>query len=220
VKVAFLHVEFGSIEAKPKHHDQIESNLLAQLMVESVRRTMPDVPIVQFTDLETPGIPGCQVIRKTWKHHNPMVFRMEHLADMDSPVLCLDTDCIVQADVSSVFGLPFDVALTYRDRPVLDPSSKVDLATVMPFNTGVIFSRSREFWLTCLDRLPKQDLGWYADQLVVARVAPSFNVLKLHTDNFNYSPHELGEDTGKRLIVHYKGIHRKAIFDNPIWEAA
>lgn len=179
---------------------------------------MPGVEIVQLTDETTPAVVGCTVLRKAWTHQNPMVFRMEHLADMDGEVLCLDTDCIVQADVAGVFSLPFDVALTFRDKPVIDPESGRDLTKFMPFNTGVIFSRSKAFWLECLDRLPRQDLGWYADQLVVAKVAEKFDVLKLHTDNFNYTPREASENVGNRLIVHYKGKYRKSIMSNPIWD--
>ena len=216
MKVVFLHANFGEGNRRPAHHDQKESDLLAELVGESVRRSMPGAEIVQLTDEKTPAVEGCTVVRRQWKHDNPMLFRMEHFAEIDGEFLALDTDCIVQADVSGVFSLPFDVALTIRDKPVIDPKSGKDLSLVMPFNTGVIFSRNRDLWRMAVSLVP-ENLGWYSDQLVMPKLASKFNVLKLHCDNFNYTPQVDGEDVSGRLIVHYKGKWRKHILNNPIW---
>lgn len=219
---AFLHVDFSGVrqENRPAHHEQRQADLIACVCVEALRLAMPDAEIVQLADESTPAVGGCRVIRREWTHDNPMVFRMEHLADLEGDVLSIDTDCIVQADVSGVFGLPFDVALTFRDKPVIDPKTGVDLQKIMPFNTGVCFTRNNAFWKECLKALPQKNLGWYADQLVISRVAGRFNVLKLHSDNFNYTPMIAGEDVRRRMIVHYKGKWRHHIVDNPLMEAA
>lgn len=213
MKVVFLHVNLEGNENRPAHHYQKESDILASFMVESVRKAIPEAEVVQLTDEKTPAIDGCEVVRRPWTHGNPMVFRMEHYSEIEGEFLSLDTDCVVQHDVSGVFSLPFDVALTFREGPVLDPRTGADLAKVMPFNTGVVFTRNNGFWKKCLAMLPEKNLGWYSDQLVISRVVRDFNVLKLHSDNFNYTPTTEGEDVSDRLIVHYKGIWRKAIYE-------
>jgi hypothetical protein len=193
VIVAFLHAR-----QDPKY---------AEMMVASVRKHMA-CDIYQLTDIGTEQIAGCTVVRKSWDGDNPMIFKMLHLADLYGDVLALDTDVIVQADLSPVFGLPFDVALTRRDGPIYDPSGK-DVTKAMPYNCGVMFSRLPAFWVRCLAWCEGKRVGWYADQLAAAEVGKTANVLTLHCDNFNYTPGSAEEDVSSRLAVHYKG-QRKA----------
>lgn len=188
--VAFLHAK-----QDPKY---------SEAMVRSVRANM-DAHVVQWTDEETPGVEGVDdVKRRPWRHGNPMIYKMEFLREQDSEALILDTDVIVQKDVGSVFSLPFDVALTWRDGPIYDPEGK-DLTKIMPINCGVMFHRNPEFWEACLKWCEDKPVGWYADQLAVAGVWKWFDVLRLHCDNFNYTPKSCDEDVSSRLIVHYKG---------------
>jgi len=179
----------------------------AKLMLQSVRTYMADEGIVQLTDEETPSIDGCSVKRLPWTHLNPMIFKMEHLSKIN-PGLVLDTDVIVQSDLRHVFKLPFDMALTWRDGPIRDPDGN-DITKTMPINCGVMFHRSQAFWYDCLRWCEGRDPGWYADQLAVAAIAPRFNVLRLHTDNFNYTPKTKDEDVSMRLAVHYKGKRKE-----------
>jgi len=179
----------------------------AQIMLESVRRHM-DVECLQLTDDSTRELTGCSVQRLPWGD-NPMIFKMQHLAQLTGDVLILDTDVVVQSDLSKVFAFPFDVALTWRDGPIYDPSGKQDVTKIMPFNCGVMWSRSQQFWHDCLMWCKDKPVGWYADQLAVAAVSPEYHTLRLHCDNFNYTPGSATEDVSMRLAVHYKG-NRKA----------
>jgi hypothetical protein len=79
----------------------------------------------------------------------------------------------------------------------------------MPINCGVMFSRSPAFWHACLEWCSGKDVGWYADQLAVAAVWKRFNVLRLHCDNFNYTPRSRDEDVSSRYAVHYKGKRKE-----------
>ena len=194
MRVAFLHAR-----QSPKYAD---------LMVASVQSVMPGVEILQLTDADTPTVDGCRALRMGWDHDNPMIYRMQHLARLQGDVLVLDTDVIVQHDVSSVFDLTFDMALTWRDGPIYDPNG-TDLTKIMPYNCGVMFQREPGFWLACLRWCEGKEVGWYADQLAVAAVAPQWNVLRLHCDHFNYTPRRADEDVTKRYVVHYKGNSRK-----------
>ena len=179
----------------------------ANKMLAAVHRHMPFARLMQLTDDETPQLPGCTAVRRKW-NQNPMLFKMDHLASLGGEVLVLDTDVIVQADLSPIFSLPFDLALTWRDGPIFDSSGQ-DVTIRMPINCGVMWSRKIAFWQDCLDWCEGKKVGWYADQLAVAAVAPKWDVLRLHADNFNYTPGSDDENVSRRLAVHYKG-HRKA----------
>jgi hypothetical protein len=197
MKVAFLHVR--------------QDKSLPLIMLESVRKHL-GVPTIQMSDKDEPALGRGLVQRLPWDGKNLMEYRLRHLAALPAgDTIILDTDVVLQADIGKVFAFPFDLALTVRDKPILDPQG-VDLAQVMPYNTGVMFSRSRAFWEGCRHWLLQQSqraLDWYGDQMAVAALAADYNVLKLHCDNFNYSPETEDEDVSRRLVVHYKGERRK-----------
>ena len=179
----------------------------AAMMVDSVKKHM-DCGIVQLTDEGTAPITGCTAVRLPWDGKNPMTFKMQHLAELRGDVLVLDTDVIVKTDLSPVFYLPFDIALTWREGPIFDTSGK-DIQPSMPWNCGVMFSRKPQFWADCLEWCAGQPDSWYADQLAVKVIRKNYHTLRLHCDNFNYTPKSSAEDVSNRYAVHYKG-HRKA----------
>ena len=179
-------------------------------MVASVKRHMPNAEILQLTDDVTPEIEGCRAVRAKWDAGDSFtIFKLKHLTWMSDELLVLDSDVIVQADVSSVFKLPFDVAATWRDGPIRGPDGE-DITKIMPINTGVMFCRNHGFWAACLQYCAEHSINeWYADQLSVAGVVGQFNTLRLHCDNFNYTPNSKNEDVNGRLIVHYKGNRKE-----------
>jgi hypothetical protein len=129
---------FTVFRADPQHL------LHAALLVREVRQVMPSARIVQLTDQRTDRLPGVDDVRRC--EHGPMLQRrMEHYAACDGEWLLVDTDVSVRKDVTDVFEHGgFDVALTDRDWPH-DPQT-ADMLRTMPFNTGVVFSRTPEFW--------------------------------------------------------------------------
>ena len=193
MKLAFLHVN-----QDPKW---------AELMVASVRRFI-DCEALQLTDIDTPLVSGCTAVRRQFDGENLTMFKMEHLSNIDGEILVLDTDIIVQNDISKVFAFDFDVALTWRDGPIWSDSGQ-DLAKLMPINCGVMFSRSPAFWAHCLEWSKEHPGGWYADQFAVAANWRRFNVLRLNCDNFNHTPNTKAEDVSKRYVVHYKGKRKE-----------
>ena len=192
-------VAFMSVDESPKY---------ANVMVSALNNAMPGVEIVQLTDMNTPAVDGTTPIRSDRKFDNLTIFRMDHLSRLDGDVLCIDTDVIVQKDMSPVFAFDFDVALTWRSELIHDPNG-VNITILMPFNTGVIFSRNPFFWEEAVRFVIDKDIGWYSDQIAVASLSNHFNVLKLHCDNFNYTPKNEDDNLSARYAVHYKGKARK-----------
>ena len=205
--VAFLHVVD---ESRFKYTSN--DHRLVHLMVDSVRKTMPGTEIVHMTDEHTAPIGGTKTVRRKFEHDNPMLFRMESVVELDGEVIVLDTDVIVQKDIRPVFGFEFDVAMTWRSEKILDPNG-VNVSELMPYNTGVMFLRNMDFMRDCIKWGANKGFGWYTDQASVAEVGKKYNVLKLHCDNFNYTPRSASEDLSSRYVVHYKGNRRSFLLE-------
>lgn len=194
-----------------------KTSKVAQIMVASVRQAMPSARIVQMTDQNTKPVTGVdEIIRKRYDGRFLMPYRLLHLKEFP-PVdaVFLDTDVIVQKDLSAIFAEDFDIALTRRYKPVRDLTG-YDLAAEMPYNTGVMFSRASGilFWQKahehCLT-LPEQDREWWGDQVSIKAMADNTD-LKLKEfpcDLYNYTPRKQDEDVSDKYVVHYKGPHRK-----------
>lgn len=192
--VAFLHVG--------------EDTRLPAKMVEHVRRTMPQHAILHMTDSVTPSVTADRRQELPYDGSRLMTYRLQHLAEVAEPMIVLDTDVIVQADLSAVFDKDFDVALTKRKGRILYGGK--DIVASMPYNTGLMFSRNPEFWRDAyaLCRKAPQDMQrWFGDQLCVAAVAKSgkYKVLELPCSKFNYTPATQNEDVSAKFAVHYKG---------------
>ncbi len=199
---------------------------LPTILVQSVRRAMPGARVLQLSDEETEAVPGVdQVDRRPWDRTSLMTFRMEHYAALPADGarhLFLDTDIVVQADVSVGFDLDgaFDVAMNRRESTLVRPPGfrefpellGQNLATLMPYNTGVIFSRNPAFWQVALEHLRSLEPRyhrWFGDQVAVRMACETgrFKVLDLHPA-FNHTPRSEDEDVSKAYVVHYKGVRK------------
>ena len=199
INVAFVHVG--------------PDTLLPRILVRSVRRVMPDAGVFQLTDEHTDALEGVdRVLRRPYDGVHLMTFRMAHLANLDPcDAVFLDTDCIVERSLEAVFERDFDVALTRRENIGVDPLG-TDVAAVMPYNTGVMFSRPSgwDFWVNAsryCESLPDRERRWWGDQLAVkaiAEIAP-LRILDLPCELYNYSPSAENEIVAERFVVHYKG---------------
>lgn len=194
---------FTVFRKDPQHY------VLAEVLIRSVRAALPGVEIVQFTDETSPQIHGVDAVRR--KPHGRMLERrLEHYAEADGEWLLIDTDVVVQQDVRGVFGSTFDVAMADRNWSHLPKTP--DLTALMPFNTGVVFSRSTAFWRAVLATwrgfTPEQQADWYSEQLAVAAVvrAGAYSVLTLPGMVYNYPPATAADaKLAAARIVHYKG---------------
>lgn len=208
--VCFLHIG-----------DDLE---LPAIMVASVRKVLGAVRIVQFTDGNTPKVPGVNnVIRKSFQDRLLMSFRLEHMADFDhEEAIFLDTDIVVMHDIRFVFERDFNVALTRRGGTIqllaADPYAKYfpsgNVVDYMPYNSGVIFSTANDFWARCLElcrSLPTELQIWFGDQIAIKAVADSgdYMVADLSCDEFNYSPVSAEDRPENAHILHFKGKRKE-----------
>lgn len=188
---------------------------LAEIMVESVKRHMPTVPIIHMRDEHTPQIGDVtQII--PWDGERLMTYRLRHLAALPKgDVVTLDTDLIVQKDLRPVFHRPFAVALTKRKGPIYGGDGK-DITEAMPYNAGVCFTKTPDFWRDCYAWIQEQSEAlqtWYGDQYALKHFAQKYDALDLDCGHWNYTPGTAREDVSAKAIVHYKGNRKQWMVD-------
>jgi hypothetical protein len=219
--VGFFHVDRESVASKQMHE-------CARGLVQSVRESMPGVPVVHFTDETSKGVKGVDAVRR--KPAEPMaLLRMRHHAGVKGAWLFVDTDVLIQKNVARVFSIAeFDIALARRDWSHLKVAP--GFSDRMPYNTGVVFSRCPRFWAEVYTRLrvldaPQQE--WMGDQEVICDLVtedrPRYAVTFVSGAKYNYPPMLPGVKAADQLheasIVHYKGPDRKALMLARIAEA-
>jgi len=199
---------FTVFRSDPQHF------LHASALVRDISRVMPDVPVIQFTDRTTSEIPGVGAVHRL--EHGPMLEqRLNHYAHCpEDEWLLVDTDVSIRQSVKTVFDdCAFDVAVTDRAWPHLPQAE--DVMQTMPYNTGVVFSRSVLFWQRVLDawrEAPEADRDWMSEQRAVYTVVRSgrFRIKILPGMVYNYPPKTADDAPSEAAILHYKGPMRKA----------
>lgn len=198
---------FFVLRTDPQHY------LHAASLVADVHRVMPGVPVTQFSDRTSPLVPGATVVRLD--STAPLLDqRLSHYARCGGNWLLVDTDVSVRADVRGVFADEvFDVALCDRRWPHLPQGEQ--MLHEMPFNTGVVFSRTSLFWVDVLacwrNFAPERQANWMSEQAAVYEVVRTgrYRVKILAGDAYNYPPAAPDAIPPYAALVHYKG-ERKA----------
>jgi hypothetical protein len=182
------------------------STEVAGVMIASCRRVMPDVPIWQLTDEITEQLPGVDKAVRRPRGDDWGEFFLDHMIDLpEVEILRIDYDVIVQRDVSGVFAMPFDLALTRR--PLNDVTCSNSVRTRNPHNHGVMFlRRARRFFEEAKKQYAEGD-GWMdiAMALEAAACVPDIRWVELPGERYNFTPKRKTDDVSACSIVHYKG---------------
>lgn len=177
---------------------------LANKSIARARKMMPGVEIVLLAGRDFPetGL-DVDVVRLDlpmdgyYTHRKCLAY-----ATQEGDVLCMDVDCIIQRDVRDVFDDAFDLALCLKYH------SKMVEKT--PFNSGVAFTRSQEFWRECaMTQAEHQSPVDLERQFSAVALNDKYHVKLLNGDIYNYSPNADGEDLSRKAIVHYKGKRKE-----------
>ena len=172
--------------------------------------------VSHLTDMDTPAIDGAKVVRR--KMTAPMaVFRMQH-HQVDGEWLFIDSDVLIHKPVDRVFEHEFSIALAQR-KPSdgTNTEGALPLYKEMPYNMGVVFSRSPQFWAEVEKELLTYDANlqhWMGDQLAWCKlIAAKPRLVKLLDCRFNFPPGKNGKLYGAP-IVHYKGNRKPMMMDH------
>lgn len=192
----------------------------AENLVRSVRQHCPGTPIVHLTDKISSPVDGVDAVHRLDEDVRPLKpkpiihMRIMSYAACSGEWLFLDTDTVIRKPVADVFDDPlFDVAVTDRNWGGIPQGDAI--MHEMPFNTGVVFSRSQEFWesvLTTWRSLEDKWRDWFSEQRCVYTVVRSglFKVRILEGDVYNSPPRDM-TDRGSDLtaIQHFKGPRKE-----------
>lgn len=203
MNVGFFHAGRG---------DERQARARIAVLLQSVRAALPGVPVAHFTDLTTAPVKGADVVLR--RNVLPIATaRVDAYASVSGEWLFIDSDVIVQVDVRRVFDQVFDVALADRRGTLRPEDAEGKCVTAMPYNSGVIFSRSPAFWQAALVRIAELSVkrqGWMGDQQAMCDVIASgaFDI-KVLPSTYNYPPHRHDENVSDKAILHFKGRSRK-----------
>lgn len=186
---------------------------IAEIMIASVRRSMPGVKVVQMADLTTPALAVDEVVRKPFSHMFWVPWLMEFVSELPGEVLFLDSDIVVQRDLSPLFNTGADLVITTRGPKVFDGRQ-------MPFLLGVTASRTPEIWLELRDRVlampEEKDRGWWGSQVAIFDMwmdeqdgRGKWKIAVVDCDPHNYVPKDENDAPADKWVLHYKGKKRK-----------
>jgi hypothetical protein len=213
---------------------EVDYRILLGILFSSARLFHPAAVTALLSDEKTPfdsSLSGTSIVRLPVDPDRVMYSRVQgqieylrHYAGV-SPVVFLDSDIIVNTDLTPLLSEEFDVALTYRDHPRT------------PLNGGVLITKggSRGNGLRFMERLRSiydeqfsSARRWWGDQraLIAAvghdrfaqRTSDSIEVdgtriRLLPCDPYNFSPANaadaIAEELGDKLILHFKGERKR-----------
>ena len=188
-------------------HSAFPAMPIANLMIASVRRSMPHARIVQLSNLEFPRAEGVDDI---FRHPNRGDFArwayeaiIGFMQTCDDSIIQLGTDMVMMHDVSGVFDDDFTIAASpYPKRTRTDGAycgdgvfwkfPAIDAVSDMlaQYNGAILI----------------QD-GWEGYQTAMLRTVQSgaFKFKSLDFDTYNRTPDEPNTDLTGAAIVHYRG---------------
>lgn len=188
----------------------VQHFLHAASLVTEAHTYMPGTMVYQLTDEASPLVPGAYATRVPGNQRPLLDQRLELYASCEGEWLLIDTDVSIRSDVRGVFAdQSYDVALCDRNWPHIPQGDAIMHA--MPFNTGVVFSRQRAFWVDVLARWRSypEDVrdDWMSEQKAVYDIVRTgrYRVKILPGLAYNYPPGSEADAPTLASMVHYKG---------------
>ena len=192
------------------HMSSFRDTPYADILVESIKKYMPDTNLIQIADRDAPEIIGAsKVIRGDYEYSKvefPKMF-FGIVADMGLPeVVYCDTDMIFKADIRPLLDdNSYKVAVCNRHKG--DGSGKL-YRSLHPYNAGLIISKTPEFWKRCQSVISnfeksRADLAQYVLGLVVDSGA--FKVKFLDGGVYNRCPATISDFDDSVKVWHFKG---------------
>jgi hypothetical protein len=186
---------------------------LARAMIVSARMCMTSLHVEQFSDMETAQLDGVDSVTR---RPSASLARLRSLlfASVEGEWLFVDSDIYFRGDVRGVFrdSNTFDIAIA--DRNWNQPQLTQEFLRRMPFNVGVIFSRSTQFWrdvhAMTLKGAPYDD-AWFGDQIAINDLVRSgaYRVKLLDGSVYNYPPRSQYDVGDAAKILHFKGQRKQ-----------
>ena len=185
--------------------------MLADKLIDSINKHMPSAIAVQLTDMDSPATRAAEIRRLP--SATLSLLRSQHYSLCVGNWLLVDTDVVIERDVSDVFNMDFDVAVTDRIWPHL-PKLSDDFVSAMPYCAGVVFSKNAKFWKNVNQQVSNMSIkeqNWLGDQRALAIVIADnqWKHIVLPGAVYQYPP--LEDEIGNAAITHWKGTRKQAL---------
>ncbi|MCY4020424.1 MAG: hypothetical protein OXG39_13530 [Chloroflexi bacterium] len=205
-------------------------------MFASARRFHSACRQVILSDRRTifPSHPDTDIIRYDLDARNPMMARsiawLDYLKEAGDHTIFLDSDILINGDLSSVFDCDFDVSLTYRDEDKWPINAGVNFAHGGRLEGAAHFHRR---WLGRFRGQHHRGSVWGGDQDALREIFSAVDfarddifchdlddtkVLFLPCSTYNFSTSIKCEMDGhypEKKVLHFKGRRKPHLF--PYW---
>lgn len=174
--------------------------------------------VVHLTDMKTPPIARVDTVIRRKMQVPLAVFRMQH-HQIEGEWAFIDTDVLIHKPVHEDVFFPIvqDIAVAERKHDDGTNSETADeLYKEMPYNMGVVFSQSPEFWRDVEKELLTYDAEkqhWMGDQLAMNRILAKEKRAMILSCGYNFPPGKDGKLHGAH-VVHYKGKRKPLMIDH------
>jgi hypothetical protein len=192
----------------------------AKIMVNSVRKYMPDSYIVQISDMNANMISGVNAISRgnfVYKESEyprvwlEMLYGISKHRSMDPGwITYCDADMVFCGDIRELLEEDYDIAICKRP---IDDGTSLTYRIYHPYNVGFMVIKSRKFLKTCLEAINMffEKCHLSTGQHVIGLVVNSgeFKVKILDGEIYNKTPDNLDDYDEKVKIWHFKGDRKQ-----------
>jgi len=213
-----------------------ESHKCADYLIKSIKKTNANFRIIQISKKEDRNM--SDVDEKFIYDFESATFMLNRLESQIAvlekfgPTIFLDTDMLVNKDLSEIFDklLNNDLVFTQRKNNfyINDTFQNIKFPEftnktsneVMPFNGGFLGANnvtSLNKLLQIYSKLPQKFHYWFGDQVALKKIYDSkeFKILVLDS-NYNYNVKDISNYDKKICVYHFKGRFKKLI--NPFYD--
>jgi hypothetical protein len=192
MRIAFTH--FGVAEE------------IALVMIESVRKHMPNVIITQLSDMTSRRVYGVDEIRRVDARSYPYLL-YKHMSELPTPFIRVDYDMIFQGDITHILDDDIDLAMNLHGDPKVLGSK---WGKAYPYATCIwgAKNKAKEFAEDFRNRhMESRRDDWLGliPSVNEVLVTGKYRVKALPGEIYNYTPIDRHDRPKDALVIHYKG---------------
>ena len=190
----------------------------SELLINSIKKHMPDQPIVQLSDELSETLPGVKYM-VTLHFDNKdddyiyKIVEVYYRTGFEDILLC-EGDMIFTGDMSELFDDDYEVSVCIRHEN--DGCSEA-FKELFPYNIGFLVVKNRKFWLDCLSVYERTEINnpYYIGQFVFAEAINSgkYKVNFLDGGIYNRTPIDVNDHNDKTKMWHFKGKRKNFMLE-------
>jgi len=212
-------------------HYEDQYTIMGKMLTYSIKKIYPKSSVISIRGRKQPPIESVDYSEK-WDFPKGNVMYDDvackvHIREKYGPTVFIDADMLLIRDIDKFFEIgDCDFSLTERTEKsklqFLNYESHKDrfpglvnktLGETMPYNGGIYFCKNLDaikYMLASFDSMSEEYFSWYGIQIALLEMVKSnlFKVKIFKDMIYNYTPSNIEEDLGTKVILHFKGSKR------------